>query len=383
LFKKVYLDNAATSWPKPKCVVEAMSNFLIRQGCNPGRAGYDCSIEAGRQILKTREKITKFFGGISPENVVFTQNITYALNFAFYGLIKKGDHIITSDLEHNAVWRPLKTMEKKGLISISVFPFSQKEFSPEEFSRLLKPETRFVVINHASNISGQVLPVKEIGAAIKDREIFFVVDTAQTAGSLSIDATEIGIDVMGFTGHKGLFGPPGVGGMVLSERVAEIIKPVFQGGTGSVSDSEFQPGFLPDKMESGTPNTPGIIGLREGIEFIEEEGLVSINKKTEKLKDLLQKGLEEIPGVKIVSGPGEDFVSTFSITMEGQDPGFLAYYLGEKGIMVRSGLHCCPAGHRALKTFPEGTLRFSPGYFNSQEEIQFTINTFEKIVTGK
>lgn len=378
--RKIYLDNAATSWPKPPVVIEAMSNFLKAVGCNPGRGGYECSLEAGREILKTRETVAGFFGSDSPENVVFNQNVTQALNFALYGLLKKGDHVITSDLEHNAVWRPLKTMEKKGLISLSVYPFSRTDFSEDKFLNLLTPQTRVVVVNHASNITGQIIPVTRVGAVLKERNPFFVVDTAQTAGSIPIDAPEAGIDVTAFTGHKGLLGPPGTGGMLLSERAARNIKPIIQGGTGSISDSEFQPDFLPDKMESGTPNTPGIIGLRKGIEYIQEKGIEQVEARKKILARELIKGFARITGVKVIGVAGEENIPTVSITVEGQDPGILAHQLSEEGILVRSGLHCCPAGHRALHTFPGGTLRFSPGFFNTEEEIWSAVDILKRLV---
>ncbi len=378
--RKIYLDNAATSWPKPAVVIEAMSHFLKEEGCNPGRGGYECSLEAGREILKTRETVAGFFGCYSPENVVFSQNVTQSLNFAFYGLLRKGDHVITSDLEHNAVWRPLKTMEKKGLISLSVYPFSRQDFAEDDFISLLTPQTRVVVLNHASNITGKIIPVPRVGAVLKERNPFFVVDTAQTAGSIPVDAQEAGIDITAFTGHKGLFGPPGTGGMLLSEKAARAINPIIQGGTGSISDSEFQPDFLPDKMESGTPNTPGIIGLRKGIEYILEKGLDRVGAKKKTLAGKLIKGFGQIPGVKVIGVSGEENVLTVSITVEGQDTGILAYQLGEEGILVRSGLHCCSAGHRALQTFPGGTLRFSPGFFNTEEEIRTAIATLERLV---
>ncbi len=378
--KRIYLDNAATSWPKPNGVIEAMSYFLRDQGCNPGRGGYECSLEAGREVLQARETVCEFLGGSSLENVVFSHNVTQALNFALYGLLRKGDHVITSDLEHNAVWRPLKTMEKEGLITLSVYPFAQNGFVKDEFLKLFETRTKMVIINHASNITGQILPIEQIGAITAEKGVFFAVDTAQTAGSVPINAENTGIDITAFTGHKGLFGPPGTGGMVLSQKAAEEIRPIFQGGTGSISHLEYQPEFLPDKLESGTPNTPGLIGLRQGIEFILEKGISQVNSKKQSLVGLLARGLENLPGVKITGGYDEASVATLSITVQGRDPAILAYQLGEEGIMVRAGLHCCPAGHRALKTYPQGALRFSPGFFNTKDEIETVIQILGRLI---
>ncbi len=377
---RIYLDNAATSWPKPEGVILAMADFLREQGCSPGRGGYDCALQAGREVLRTRELLADFLGSSSPENVIFTYNATYALNFALQGLLKPGDHVITSDLEHNAVWRPLKTLEKNRGISISIFPFSQVPFREQEFNQLIKPRTRLIIINHSSNITGQILPVREIGSFLQKKEdILFVVDSAQTAGCVPLDLEEMGIDIIAYTGHKGLLGPPGTGGLLMSNRAAAAVNPLIQGGTGSSSDQEFQPDFLPDKMESGTLNMPGIVGLKAGIQYIKEKGLPALEEKRQNLVGFLRQGLMAIPEIQLL-GSADNNTDSVSITCREQDPAFLAHELGRRGVMARGGLHCCPQGHQALNTFPQGSLRFSPGIFNTREEIEITLEILQRIL---
>jgi len=380
--KRVYLDNAATTRKKPDSVKKAILDYMEEIACSPGRGGYKCSLEAGRTILNARKTTADFFNVPDPKQIIFTHNITYALNMGIKGIIKNGDHVITSMMEHNAVVRPLKGLENSKNIEIDYIKCNETGFlNAEEVEKAIQDNTKLIVITYASNVSGTIMPVKEIAKIANKHKIFFMLDTAQAAGVYDIDFEELNVDFLAFTGHKALMGPPGTGGFAVSKKMAEELEPLIEGGTGSISDKEVQPNFLPDKFESGTMNTQGIAGLKAGIEFISSTGIENIKEHEMNLSRRFIKGLKEIKKISI-HGPAdaEKQSSTISISIENYDSGNLSFMLdNEYGIMTRSGLHCAPLAHKTLGTYPEGTLRFSIGFFNTEEEIDYTLNVLANL----
>ncbi len=380
--KKVYLDNAATSWPKPSEVSEAMANFLLEVGCNPGRGGYECAREAGHMVFDCRLQLAELFNAPSPEQIIFTANVTQALNIALKGLLRPGDHVLTSSLEHNAVIRPLRGMEKNPGIELDFLPFcASRGINPDDIRKMLKSNTRVIVLTHSSNVSGVILPLEEVGEMVKENDdLYFVIDAAQTAGNYQLDFSALNADVLAFTGHKGLLGPPGTGGMVVTPAVAREMAPLLEGGTGSISNEEYQPDFLPDKFESGTLNTPGLAGLLAGLDYLKRTSREQVKKRLAELTTEFLAGVQDIQGVKIHGPKGvANRTALISLTVDGWDLGELAEQLDrEYNILTRSGLHCSPVAHRALGTFPFGTLRFSLGPFNTREEIVYTVDSLQQ-----
>ncbi len=380
--RKVYLDNAATSHKKPEQVKKAIFNYYENIGCSPGRGGYRDSIKAGRLILEARTKLASFFNVPKPRQIIFTHNVTYALNMGLKGILKQNDHVITTTMEHNSVLRPLKGLEEKGIIKVDYIQCaSDGTLDPNKIRNYIKDNTKLIVITYASNVTGTLMPVKKISDIAYDSDLYFLLDTAQAAGAYQIDFQELKTDFLAFTGHKGLMGPPGTGGFAVSKKMAENMDSLIEGGTGSISDKEYQPKFLPDKFESGTMNTPGIAGLKAGIEFIEKKGLKNIRKHELELTEMFIEGLKRIEKVKIY-GPDDinKQAPTISISIESKDLGQISYLLDDKfGIMTRSGLHCAPLAHKTIGTFPEGTLRFSIGYFNTEDEIKYTLEKLKKL----
>ncbi|MCF8008941.1 MAG: aminotransferase class V-fold PLP-dependent enzyme [Halanaerobiales bacterium] len=379
---QVYLDNAATTKDKPETVINKMSNFMKKINCSPGRGGYQCAIEAGKMVMDARFTIADFFKAEQVENIIFTKNITESLNFLIKGLLKKGDHVITTNLEHNAVLRPLKQLEDKDIIKVSYLKADQKGlFDPYLVSESINDSTKLILINHASNVTGTILPIEEIGQIASKHNVFFAIDTAQTAGIIDIDFKKLNLDFLGFTGHKSLLGPQGIGGMIISDRLANQMDSLITGGTGSLSESVNQPDFLPDKFESGTINTPGIVGLKAGIDYIQKTGIDTIFKHEKNLLDVFLAGLKSIKSIKVHGTlDSSKKVPTVGLSVEDYDIGELGYRLfNEYKIMVRSGLHCAPLAHKAIGTFPEGTLRFSIGWKNTKKEIEYTLNVLSKL----
>jgi len=381
--KKVYLDNAATSYPKPREVIIAMERYMQEIGVSPGRGNYGLSLDAGRILYDTRSKLKDMFHCPSEENIIFTHNITHALNYAIMGILRPGDHVITTSMEHNSVIRPLRYLEKSIGIELKTIECDPKgSVEAHKIRENLKPNTRLIVFTHASNVTGNVLPLDKMCSLKHDTEALLMLDAAQTAGIIDIDFEKLNLDFLCFTGHKSLYGPPGTGGMVLSKRAVSKIRPLIHGGTGSRSHLEVQPEFMPDKLEPGTPNTVGISGLNAGLNFIMERGIKKIKDHELELTRRLLQGLKDIPEVKIY-GPDNvnERVSTVSITIEDRDLAEVAYRLDyEYGIMVRTGLHCAPLAHKTIGTFPQGTLRFSLGYFNTLEEILYTLEALKAII---
>jgi len=378
----IYLDHAATSWPKPPQVKEAMNRFMEEVGANPGRSGHLLSIEAARILYEARESLAALFHVRDSSRIVFTLNATESINLALKGLLKPGDHVITSSMEHNSVMRPLRDLEKRG-IELGIIPCSREGMmDPREVERRVKPDTKMVVLNHASNVTGTLLPANEVGSIAKQYDLLFLVDAAQTAGAYPIDVERNGIDLLAFTGHKSLYGPQGTGGLVIGERVNEKeMVPLKQGGTGSRSEFEEQPDFLPDRFESGTPNGVGIAGLLAGVRFVLEKGVEQIHQQESRLMDRLIEGLKEIPQLKFY-GPEnrKDRMATLSFNLEQLSSSEIALRLEKEfGILCRPGLHCAPAAHRTIGTFPEGTVRFSLSLFSTEEEIETAIQAVSSI----
>lgn len=381
----IYLDNAATSWPKPEAVYQSMDSFMRHVGASPGRSGHHLSIEAGRIVYETREAIAQLFGTDDPKRIIFTPNATEALNLALRGMLHPRDHVVTSSMEHNSVMRPLRALERKG-VEITVVNCSPEGFlNPQNIERAIKPNTKLITLNHASNVVGTVLPIAEVGQIARRHEIPFLVDAAQTAGCYQIDVKAMNIDLLAFSGHKGLYGPQGVGGLYLGKGMEHKVEPLTYGGTGSYSEYEYQPDFLPDKYESGTPNTVGLAGLCSGVNFVLSQGVDGMRRKEEALIELLINGLKTVPGV-IIYGKGDSQrqVAVLSFNIAGLIPSEVAMQL-EEGfqILCRPGLHCAPIAHKTIGTFPRGTVRLSPGYFNSDEDIEISIEAVRKIAAGK
>lgn len=376
----IYFDNAATSWPKPVNVYRKMNEFLHKWGANPGRAGHRMAVAAERMIEETRYQIARFFGIDDHRRIIFTLNCTDSLNMGIKGLLRRGDHVITTYLEHNSVSRPLEGLVKKGVITVTRVSHGEEGFIDlEELCKAFTPETRLVVVVHGSNVIGSLQPIQEIGKICEEKGVIFMVDAAQTAGVIPIDVERDNIDLLAFPGHKALFGPPGTGGLYVGPRVD--LEPWREGGSGVDSESELQPEALPFKLEGGTINTIGVAGLGEGIAFIQKEGIEKIRQHEMKLTTYLLQKLSEMRKVRI-HGPrdGEERIGTVSFNIEGLSPAQVGAILDESfDIACRTGLHCAPYAHKKLGTFPEGTVRFSLGYFNTREEVDFAINSLTQI----
>ena len=380
--KVIYADHAATTFPRPPQVIEAMVNYLRHIGCNPGRGGYRHALDAARHVYEARTLLATFFHVPKPEQIIFTPNVTSSLNLVIKGLLKPGDHVLLSSMEHNAVVRPLMRVAAERKLQVEKLPCKPDgTLDPKLVQNALRPNTRLVVLTHASNVTGTLLPVYEIGEILAGKDIFYCLDVAQTAGSEEINFQDLHCDYLAFTGHKGLLGPPGIGGLCLSERAAACTLPLVEGGTGSRSDEERQPELLPDKFESGTQNVPGIAGLAAGIKLVQETGLEKIKKHKEMLIAAFLEGLGSIPGIKVYGTkiPSKT-TATVSLNLDGIDNGDLSFMLEQGfGIMTRSGLHCAPWAHQTIGSFPQGTLRFSFGLANTLQEIEEIISALRTI----
>jgi cysteine desulfurase family protein len=385
--KQVYLDNASTSWPKPPSVIEAMIRFNNEIGANPGRSGHRMSTEAGRIVLEARERVAKIFNIEDPMRIAFGLNATDGLNLGIRGTLKKGDHAITSSMEHNSVSRPLSDLEKAGKVEVTVMQCSKEGFlDPSDVQGAIKKNTRLIVMNHGSNVVVNLLPLREVGKMARENGITFMIDSAQTGGCIEIDSKADLVDMIGFTGHKGLLGPQGTGGLAIGDNVdIEALDYIRSGGTGGRSEDKYQPESLPDKYECGTLNTIGLAGLAAGIEFIMNETIDKIHKKEMGLTRMFIQGLKDIPGLTLYGGHDETRkIPTLSINFEGLGPKEAGAILDKRyGIMVRTGLHCAPTAHRTIGTFPDGTVRLASGYFTTEEEVKFTIDACKEITEKK
>lgn len=379
----IYLDNAASSWPKPAAVMKAMNHVLQEVGANPGRSGHRLSVEAARIIYAVRESIARLFNSTDPLRVIFCPNATEALNLALKGVLGAGDHVITGSMEHNSMMRPLRALESEGL-ELTVVPCSPEGYlDPGDVAKRLKRNTSLIAINHGSNVTGGVQPVDEIARMARGHGCLLLVDAAQTAGSIEVNVEREGIDLLAFTGHKGLFGPQGTGGLVIGENVRiENFRPLKTGGTGSRSEFEKQPEFLPDKYESGTHNTVGIAGLGAGVDFILSEGIHAVQARERELTGRLIQGLREIDGITLYPDrQRERQLAVVSFISNSLEPSELGLRLDrDYGILCRVGLHCSPSSHKTIGTFPKGTVRCSMGYFTTGEEVDSAVAAVRDIV---
>jgi cysteine desulfurase/selenocysteine lyase len=378
----IYLDNAASSWPKPAEVIEAMTGYMENSGGNPGRSGHQLSIEAGRIVYKARETVAGLFNLDDPLSVIFTMNATHALNIALLGMLKPGDRVVTTSVEHNSVMRPLRNLEKQGVIVDVVQCGPSGEIDINDWDKTLAGGAKLAVAVHASNVTGRIFSVTEMAASAHRAGASMLVDAAQTAGVERIDIQKMGIDLLAVTGHKALLGPQGTGALILNSSVdVSQINPIMFGGTGSASALEVQPDFLPDKFESGTPNGVGIAGLGAGVRWVLERGIDEVRSHHNDLITRLINGLSEIDAVAVYGpGPDERRAGLVSFTIKRHENSDIGLALDEKyGVLCRVGLHCAPSAHKTLGTFPEGAVRFSIGPFTTAEEIDQTLVALREI----
>ena len=380
---EVYLDNAATTFPKPKQVVDAMYNYMLNIGGNAGRGNYSNSLQSNRCLYDARETICNFFGYDNPSNVIFTNNVTTSLNMLIKGLLKPGDHVITSSMEHNSVMRPLIDCKNSIHIDLDIVNADSKGFvSVDDIEKSIRSETKLVIITQASNVTGSIQNIKQIGKLCKDNGIFFIIDSSQGAGVLDINMKLIHADAIAFTGHKSLLGPQGIGGFIIDDNLNKNCLSILQGGTGSLSYSLEQPDFLPDKFECGTHNLPGIVGLSESIKFINSIGLNEINEHNKYLLKHLLNGLMNISGLKVYGDTsGDNSTTCVSINSDSLDASELGYLLENEGIKTRCGLHCSPLAHKTIGTYPNGTVRLSLSYFTTKADIEYTLKSINKIIS--
>ena len=365
----VYLDNAATSWPKPDSVCRAMIECIKKYGANPGRSGHRMAMKASEKVFECRENLAMLFGIADPLRITFTANATVAINLAVKGLLVPGDHVIFSSMEHNSVIRPLKKLEASGVELSIIKADPSGKVDTEDIAKSIKRNTRLIIITHASNVTGTVNDVEPIGRLAKEHEIVFMVDASQTAGKYPVDVGLMNVDLLVFPGHKSLLGPQGTGGLYVREGI--ILDTLKEGGTGSFSESLSQPDISPDRYESGTLNTPGIAGWNEGIKYILETGIDSIRNHEQYLEKYMLEGLCEIKKVKVYgSGDPEHRIGVISITIDGKDCNEVCRELDERyDIAARGGLHCAYLAHETIGTQNTGTVRFSIGYFNTIKDI--------------
>ena len=376
----IYLDNAATSFPKPKQVIDAVAHYLNEIGGNPGRAAHAPAREAGRVIDRTRRSLAKLLGNVEPSRILCTPSTTVALNLAFKGLLQADDHVVTTSMEHNSVMRPLRGLQKLG-ISHSQIPCSPRgELDPADISPLIRPQTRLIALIHGSNVTGNLMPLSEVGRIAREHGILLLVDAAQTMGRIPIDPQESNIDLLAGPGHKGLLGPMGTG--FLYVRPGLELEPLWEGGTGTYSESMEQPETWPERFESGTLNAPGLAGLAAGIAEVQKLGLEAIAAHEQSLIESLAAGLSQIPGIILYGSPDKSSCTgTLSFNVQELDCSEVAHILDTAyAIAVRSGLHCAPAAHRTINTFPHGTVRASVGPYNTQEDIHTLVHAVSEIV---
>jgi len=383
----IYLDNASTSFPKPAQVIDAVSSFMIDMGVNINRGCYSGAYQAEELVFETRELICALFNGPDCRNVVFTKNVTESLNVLIKGLLKCGDHVLVSSMEHNAVMRPIRQMEKLG-VSFSRIPCSKEGvLNLEAMEACLTPRTKAVIMTHASNVCGTLLPIEEAGIFCRKHQLAFIVDCAQTAGVVPIDMQRMCIDALAFTGHKGLLGPQGTGGFVITDELAQRIEPLLSGGTGSISHTEEIPLFLPDRFEPGTLNLPGIMGLRAGVLWLKQQGIKRIYAHEMALTERFLSGLDELESQELVRVIGKHDtkgrVGVVSVQLMNKELSQAAHELDQTyGIMTRVGLHCAPSAHKTLGTYPVGTIRFSFGYANTERDVDDALSALEEIARG-
>lgn len=376
----IYLDNAATSFPKPKEVADAVYDFMINNGTSSGRGSYKKAMQSDYIVYECRKLIGNLFNFDDPKKVVFTSNVTDSLNIAIRGILKENDHVITSSLEHNAVWRCLKTLEKDINIKIDTVECSKDGITnPEDIKKYIRKDTALIVFTQASNVLGTIQPIKEIGKIARENKIVFLVDTAQSAGAMKIDIKEDNIDILAFTGHKSLLAPMGTGGLIINTDID--IKPLKAGGTGGDSAYEYQPDYYPNHLETGTSNVSGIAGLRAAIKFLNREGIDNIHNKEKELTKYALQRLETVKDIEIY-GPKdcEKILSVISFNIKNKRPEDVSTILDQKyDIMLRAGLHCAPTAHRVINTKDRGSLRIGIGYFNTKDDIDKLVEALNNL----
>jgi cysteine desulfurase/selenocysteine lyase len=377
----IYLDNAATSFPKPDAVWRAMERTLRDVGANPGRGGHRLSLEAGRIVMESREALAELFGIADAERIAFTANATEAINVALFGLLRPGDRVVTSTMEHNAVTRPLRALQERGVTVVKVPADLRGFIDPAALRAACREKTRLVVLSHCSNVTGTLQPIEEVGPWCRREGILFLVDAAQSAGIFPLRVDELGIDLLAVPGHKGLLGPQGTGFLYVREGVE--LQPLIFGGTGSNSQSELPPQQMPERLEAGTLNTPGLAGLGAAAAFLRREGLNTVRDRESELMGRLIEGVREIRGIELY-GPLEPHFhgGALSLNLAGRDPAEVGFLLDrDHEVCCRVGLHCAPDAHRTIGTFPRGTVRVSPGYFNTPEEIDHLVSALTALAT--
>ena len=376
----IYLDNAATSFPKPKEVATAVYDFMVNNGTSSGRGSYKKAMQSDYIVYECRKLIGNLFNFDDPKKVVFTSNVTDSLNIAIRGILKENDHVITSSLEHNAVWRCLKTLEKDINIKIDTVECSKDGITnPEDIKKYIRKDTALIVFTQASNVLGTIQPIKEIGKIARENKIVFLVDAAQSAGAMKIDIKEDNIDILAFTGHKSLLGPMGTGGLIINTDID--IKPLKAGGTGGDSAYEYQPDYYPNHLETGTSNVSGIAGLRAAIKFLNREGIDNIHNKEKELTKYALQRLETVKDIEIY-GPKdcEKILSVISFNIKNKRPEDISTILDQKyDIMLRAGLHCAPTAHSVINTKDRGSLRIGIGYFNTKDDIDKLVEALNNL----
>ena len=376
----IYFDNAATTGMKPTEVINAVNYALREFSVNPGRGGYKSSVDCSEKIYRCREKLSDFFGANAPERVIFTPNCTTALNIVIKGICRKGDHVVASSLEHNAVARPLYKLQRQGVdVDFAEVIFGDQEATARAFERLINPDTRLVVCTHASNVTGEIMPIERIGEICARRGVPFLVDAAQTAGILPIDMQKMRIDYLCIAPHKGLYAPMGTGILI---ALGEIPETLTEGGTGSLSISYEQPKDYPERFESGTVNVPGIMGISAGIDFVKSKRTDKIYRHELELMAYIYNGLKSIKGVVLYTEKPAvgRFVPTLSFNVKGHDSSTVAEILGKEGIAVRAGLHCAPMAHRRLGTVDSGTVRICCSVFNNKAQADKLLDSVKNII---
>lgn len=381
--EKIYFDNGSTSFPKAPGVGDAIRDIIEHGAYNINRGGYEGAYEVADMVLTTREQLCRLFHFSESRNVVFTPSITYSLNYVIKGLLKPGDHVIVSSMEHNGMMRPLVQMAHQGVTFDAAQADRDGVLDPQKVEDLIRPNTRAVMMLHASNLCGTMLPIQQVGEICARHGLIFVADTAQTAGVFPIDMEKMHIDALCFTGHKGLRGPQGVGGMLLRDELCSQMTPLISGGTGSRSDSEEVPDFMPDRFESGTMNLPGIAGLHRALTYLEEYGIENIARQELAICQRFIDGAFTLPDTRVVGKlDTQDRAAIVSLDFQKMDNAEVSFLLDNQyGVMTRCGLHCAPRAHKSLGTFPQGTVRFSFSHHNTPEEVDTCIEGLRKILT--
>lgn len=382
--RPIYLDNAATSFPKPPAVAQAMLRYMTEVGASINRGVYSSAQDAGMTTLLLREGLCRLFHHSDPTHCILTSGNTMGLNMILRGRLRPGDHCLVSSMEHNAVMRPLQDLADQGVCFDRIPCDSAGRLDPEAIRPLVRPNTRLLVMAHGSNVGGAIQDAAAVGRVCGEYGIPFALDAAQTAGHWEIDFEAMGLSALSVPGHKGLMGPSGIGALLLSPGFAKGLSPLVTGGTGSASDTERQPAYMPDRFESGTPNLPGIYGLQAAVDFVLETGVEALRRREEELTGLLLDGLRGIPQIRLAGPERTDHrAGVVSIDFLREDNAEAAFRLEQEfGILTRCGLHCAPSAHKTLGTFPQGTVRFSVGWFTTPEEVSAAVDAVRKISAG-